>query len=231
MDEDEALPIARSKVDQACLAAGLPLPAVVIVEKLRGRKGSDFTAQFHARQGVPTIEVPLRVVREYPDDALTWLLAHEVGHYKEHAGRRVKDRLFKTGMVVFGTVLAAWTLWVVVGAVMSPVSSFGGIFVWLGFFAYTTYLALVLADSRAEERAADRFAVRYQGSMAGALQWASLPHRSSSIAVQRRGLRRWGRALFEPFNQWLGLIFSTHPYVPMRIDAMRAELEHPVERG
>ena len=230
MDEDEALPIARSKVDQACSAAGLPLPAVVIVEKLRGRKGSDFTAQFHARQGVPTIEVPLRVVREYPDDALTWLLAHEVGHYKAHAGRRVKDCLFKAGMVVFGAALATLTLWVVVGAVMSPTSSSGGIFVWLGFVAYTAYLAFVLADSRTEERAADRFAVRYQGSMTGALQWASLPHRSSAVPPHR-GLRRWGSALFEPFNQWLGLIFSTHPYVPMRIDVMRAELEHPVERG
>jgi Zn-dependent protease with chaperone function len=223
MDETDALRMVRSKVHQVCDATGVSRAPVEIVEKLQGKKGSDFTAQVRARKGRPLIEVPLRVAREYPDEALTWLLAHEVSHYKRYEGRRSKDRLFNAGLLGFGALLAAGTSWLVVTTFVSAEDPPGGILVVIGMFLYTGYLALVLADSRAEEREADRFAIRYVGTLDGALQWASLtPH--SRIPAERRGVRRLG-ALFDPFNRWAGLVFNTHPYVPMRIDAMRAELE------
>jgi Zn-dependent protease with chaperone function len=224
MDEADALRLVRSKVDQMCDATGVSRAPVAIVEKLQGKKGSDFTAQVRARRGQPLIEVPLRVVREYSDDALTWLLAHEVGHYKRYEGRRLKDRLFNAGLIGFGALLAVGTSRFLVNTFVSAEDLPGGIFVVLGMFLYTAYLALVLADSRAEEREADRFAIRYMGTLSGALEWASLTDRSRT-PVERRGVRRLG-ALFDPFNRWVGLVFNTHPYVPMRIDAMRAELEY-----
>jgi Zn-dependent protease with chaperone function len=224
MNEADALRVVRAKVDQVCEATGVSWAPVEIVEKLQGRRGSDFTAHVRVRKGRPLIEVPLRVVREYPDDALTWLLAHEVCHYKRYEGRRSKDRLFNAGLIGFGALLAAGTSWFIVNTFITAEDPPGGIFVVMGMFLYTGYLAFVLADSRAEEREADRFAIRYMGTLNGALEWASLTHRSRTRA-KRRGVRRLG-ALFDPFNRWAGLVFNTHPYVSMRIDAMCAELKY-----
>lgn len=223
MDETQARAVVRSKVDQVCDATGLPRAPIEIVRKLQGRKGSDFTAQVRSRKGRPVIDVPLRVVREYSDAALMWLLAHEVCHYKRFDGRRTKDRLFNAGLIGFGALLGLGTVWFVVKSFITREGPDDGIFVVLGLFLYTAYLALILADSRAEEREADRFAIRYVGTLDGALEWAALPHHRRTQTA-RRGVRRVG-ALFDPFNRWAGLVFSTHPYVPLRIDAMRTELE------
>ncbi|MUK01601.1 M48 family metalloprotease [Vibrio cholerae] len=222
MNELDAFHLVRLKVDQVCDATGIPRARVEIVERLHGTKGPDFTAHVRSERGSPVIDVPLRVVREYPDAALTWLLAHEVCHYKRFAGRRMREKLLTAGMVGFGALLGVGALWFVVSTFINQDGPEGGIFVVAGMFAYTGYMALVFADSRAEEREADRFAVKYAGTLDGALQWAALTHLQVSKA--RRGVGRL-RAVFDPFNRWAGLVFSTHPYVPLRIDAMRAELE------
>lgn len=212
-EEVKAFDIVRTHIQRICADAGLGEPEVRIVQRL-GRRGSDLTARFRVQRGSPMVEVPVRVVREYPREGLVWLLAHEVGHYSGYEDRRVKDRLLNLGIALLLALVFAATVWFVVGSIMEGSAPTAGRVLTSACIAVVAFYTVVFADSRREERQADRFAVSYQGSMDGAEQWAAFSAAHTGQRTPSNFIRRQ-----------IGTLFNTHPYGPMRLKSMRVELE------
>nr|WP_275451113.1 M48 family metalloprotease [Arthrobacter sp. H5] len=194
---------------RVCAVTGAPMPEVQIVEALQGN--NDFTAGVQFRRGQPIINVPLRVVRDYPPKALTFLLAHEVGHVV--SGNTFYPQKWAVGVLalLFGSGA--------LGAV-----GFGAYFAyndrtgpWLGIvaaliIAFVSCIAGVCAVMRADERRADRFAVDFLGDVEGAEQWNALVERERG---QRATLGLFSRALIK--------LFAMHPPQNVRMEAMRRQ--------
>lgn len=96
-----------------CDASSVRMPKIRIVNALAVGTMSDLTAEVHfPLRGRPIMNVPLRVVQEYPRKAFDYLVTHEVGHVARKDQRlRVCKAVLLTLMflVIAASVLAGFS--------------------------------------------------------------------------------------------------------------------------
>lgn len=154
--------------------------------------------------GTHRIVIGDTLLGDFTDDEITFVVAHELGHYVSRDTWR---------LIALGTLTTGATLFfsrALAERPASPLSSLAGL-ARLMFWATVSSLVLLpitTAAARGRERAADRFAISATGDAA------------SGVAAFER-LREKNLAEDEQ-PRWMELIFSTHPSLRSRIDRLRA---------
>ncbi len=207
---DELQKAARIHVARISGEEGLQMPEVTIVRSVEpGPSRAD--ARIATPKGGPTIEVTERAMRELSLEALTFLLAHELGHLADAAWCARRTRVLVAvfslaGVLMFGGFLAA------VLAGYFNASSLGGVLTLvIGLVTFGVWLLMACAMSRTGEVRADMFALRHDPELTGARNvfdsWeADKPDPTGPITLTRR----------------VSFLFRTRPNRSTRLQTMQA---------
>jgi Zn-dependent protease with chaperone function len=146
---------------------------------------------------------------DFTEDEITFVVAHELGHYVSRDTWR---------LIVLGTFTTGATLFIsraLAEQPASPLSSVAGLarLMFWGTVTSLVLLPMTTAVARNRERAADRFAISATGDA------------TSGVAAFER-LREKNLAEDEQ-PRWMELIFSTHPSLRSRIERLRAIRDLP----
>ncbi|MBJ2122535.1 M48 family metalloprotease [Arthrobacter sp. MSA 4-2] len=187
---DELQKAVRKHVARISGEEGLQVPEVSIVRSV-GPGPSRADAYFAMPQGVPTIEVTERALRELSVEGLTFLLAHELGHLADAAWCARRTRVLVAVFSLAGVLMLGGFL---AGALAGyfNASSLGGVAALVtGVVTLGVWLLMVGAMSREGEVRADMFALRHDPELIGARtvfdSWgADKPDPSGPMTLRRR---------------------------------------------
>jgi STE24 endopeptidase len=159
--------------------------------------------------GTHRIVIGDTLLGDFTDDEITFVVAHELGHYVSRDTWR---------LIALGTLTTGATLFIsraLSERPASPLSSVAGLARLMFWSTVTSFVLLPVttAAARNRERAADRFALAATGDAA------------SGVAAFER-LREKNLAEDEQ-PRWMELIFSTHPSLRSRIERLRSVCDLP----
>jgi STE24 endopeptidase len=159
--------------------------------------------------GTHRIVIGDTLLGDFTDDEVTFVVAHELGHYVSRDTWR---------LIALGTVTAGATLFIsrtLAERPDSPLSSVAGLarLLFWGTVTSLVLLPITTAAARNRERAADRFAISATGDpVSGVAAFERLREKNLAEDEQPR---------------WMEVIFSTHPSLRSRIERLRAIRDIP----
>lgn len=215
-EAEQATRCVTGEAQKICDASSVWMPKIRIVNALSGPT-DDLTAEVHfPLRGRPIINVPLRVVQEYPRKAFVYLVTHEVGHVARKSQRLRLCKAALLALMILVIVASAFTGFS--GAyselILSEPSAWPAPAASALLLSSLVPLAGILAIMRREERDADRFAAEYLGDIEGAEECFRFTESHRKPAKKPGWLTRWLRRLL-----------ATHPPNASRVQAMRTALQ------
>lgn len=203
--EDQGL---RAQIIALGQRVDIPIDEVYVIDA--STQGNEGNAYFTGIGGATRVVVYDTLLREYPEDELLTILAHELGHWR---GQHVWKGLL---LMVIGAPLGLWALYIALGWLLPAWGIHGqGDIAGLPLImllATLAGIALLPAQnwlSRQWEREADRFAITATGDPAA--------FRATFVRLARQNL-----ADPTPPRLYEG-IFATHPAISRRV----ADAEFP----
>ena len=211
-------------VENLCIAAGLPMPRIYIIDDSAPNAFATGRDPKHA-----VICVTTGLLQKLKKVELEGVIAHELSHIQNYDIRLMSIVVILVGLVV---LISDWflrfTFWGGRGRKRSSSGELGAIFMILGIvFAVLSPLIaqlIKLAISRSREYLADAAGVlltRYPEGLASALE---------KISADREPLEKANKAtahlyIVNPLKNYHGVVnqmFSTHPPIAERIQRLRA---------
>lgn len=215
---EEENPYVVRMVDNLCISQGMPRPRVHIIRDAAINAFATGRDPEHA-----SIAVTTGAIEKLENEELEGVLAHELSHVKNYDIRVMTLVIVLVGTItILGDLVFRSWFW---GGSRRRNEQGGGAIMLIGLilliFAPIVAQLIKLAISRRREYLADSSAAlmtRYPEGLAGAL---------SKIALESRPMARTSAATAHLFianplsGRTLAAMFSTHPPVEKRIDALR----------
>lgn len=196
----------RATVRRICSDEGLAEARVIFVDVVGG---STLNAQFRTPGGTPTVYVAQGAACELTPAARCWLLAHEIGHYRD-------DTRWRPILLILKASIALLCILLVAGVVLRNMHP-SVVTEALSFLPL--WLAMLLSlwfqgRSRVNEARADAFAVLREGSMTGAQE-----------CIRAWAVDKPQQLPAHPATRNLKLLAQSHPGRHQRLASMTTALE------